>query len=58
MPAIAVGVLAVVGGIFAMQRRRWGWALVGSMAAAVIFHVLGIASIVLVAVSKNEFADR
>jgi hypothetical protein len=58
LPAIAVGGLAVAGGVFALQRKRWGWALAGSIAAAVIFHLLGIAAIVLIAVSKDEFTDE
>lgn len=51
-----LGVLAVVGGIHALQRKKWGWALTGSIAALLPICVLvGIAAIILTAQSKNEF---
>jgi hypothetical protein len=55
IPLLAVPALALVGGIYAVQRRSWGWALAGSIAAALLSNVLGVASIILVAVSKGEF---
>ena len=57
LPFLAIGVVAIVGGIYATQRRQWGWALAGSICAAIISNVVGIAAIVLIAVSKGEFAD-
>jgi hypothetical protein len=57
IPVLAVPALALIGGVYAVQRRSWGWALAGSIAAALMSNVLGVASIVLVAVSKNEFRD-
>jgi hypothetical protein len=48
--------LAIAGGIFAIQRKRWGWALAGSIAAAINPLPLGIVAIVLVILSKNEFS--
>jgi len=57
VPLIAGAVLALVGGIFAVQRKMWGWALAGSIAAALLSNVLGVASIVLAAVSKPEFPN-
>jgi len=48
------GVLAIVGGIYALQRRKWGLALAGSIAA--LFPILlGIVSITFIARSKKEF---
>lgn len=55
IPLLAVPALALVGGIYAVQRRSWGWALAGSIATALLSNVLGVASIILVAVSKSEF---
>ena len=55
MPAITIAALAIVGGIFAIQRRRWRWSLAGSIAAAMLPIPLGIAAIVLLVLSKNEF---
>ena len=55
VPAIIIASLAIIGGIFAVQRKKWGWALAGSIAAAISPIPLGIAAIILLAVSKNEF---
>ncbi len=55
--ALVAAVLGIVGGIFAIQRKRWGWALAGAIAGCITFLPLGIASIVLVAMGKQEF-DR
>ena len=57
VPLILSGILIIIGGIFAVQRRQWGWALAGSIASACVSHVLGIVSIILIAISKREF-DR
>ncbi len=53
---LIVAVLALIGGIFAVQRKQWGWALAGSIAAIFSLIILGIPAIILVAISKNEFA--
>jgi hypothetical protein len=55
IPFFALAVLAVVGGAFALQRRNWGLALAGSIAALIISFVLGATSIVFTVLSKNEF---
>jgi len=54
-PTAIVGILALVGGIYAVQRKKWGWALTGSIAAILIFLPLGIVATILAAMSKNEF---
>jgi hypothetical protein len=56
VPLIALGVLSIFGGICELQRRMWGWALAGSIAAACVSTAFGIASIVLTSISKREFA--
>ena len=45
------GLLAIAGGISSLKRRRWLLALIGVIPAG-----LGIASVILMVVSKNEFA--
>jgi len=55
VPAIIIAVLAIIGGIFAIQRRKWRGALAGSIAAAISPIPLGIAAIVLLILSKKEF---
>jgi hypothetical protein len=55
IPVLVIGVLSVVGGMYALQRRNWGWVLAGSIASALVSHLFGIVAIVLTALSKNEF---
>ena len=55
VPGLAIATLAIVGGVFAIRRRKWGWALAGSIAAALVPFPLGIVAIVLLVLSKNEF---
>ena len=56
-----VSVLALVGGIFALQRKMWGWALAGSIAAVFAsipilrYLPVGIVAIIFIAISKDEF---
>lgn len=55
LPLAIVGILAIVGGIYALQRRNWGLALAGSIAAFFPSWLLGIPAIVLTALSRDEF---
>ena len=48
-------VLAVVGGIFALRRRSWVVALIGSIALIVTSSVAGIAALVLTIMAREEF---
>jgi hypothetical protein len=55
LPFAIVGILAIVGGIYALRKKIWGLALAGSIAAFFPCWILGIAAIVLTALSKKEF---
>lgn len=55
IPLFVIGALAIAGGIYALQRKKWGWALTGSIAALFPSRLLGIAAIILTVLSKNEF---
>jgi len=55
VPLVILAVLAGVGGIFAIKRKVWGMALVGSIAAFLCCFLLGVISVILTAVSQNEF---
>jgi len=57
IPIIILGIIAIVGGIYALRRKVWGLALAGSICA--LFwpgFILGILAIIFVAMGKNEFA--
>ncbi len=55
IPALIIGSLAIAGGVLAVRRKKWGWALAGSIAAALVPVALGIVAIVLLVLSRNEF---
>ncbi len=48
-------VFPIVGGVFALQRKKWGWALAGSIIAILGVFPLGVASTIFVAMAKDEF---
>jgi hypothetical protein len=57
---LVLGIVAIIGGVFAINRRVWGLALAGAICA--LFPpqvaVLGILSIIFVALSKSEFSKK
>jgi hypothetical protein len=50
-----VGILAIIGGIYSLQRKNWGMVLTGSIATLLPCRLFGIAAIVLAVLSKDEF---
>jgi hypothetical protein len=48
-------VFPIIGGIYALQRRKWGWALAGSIVNIVGTAILGILSTIFIALAKDEF---
>ena len=53
--SIIIGILALIGGVLAMRRKKWGWSLAGSIAGTLSVLPLGIPAIILIALSKDEF---
>ena len=53
--SIVIGIVAVIGGILAMRRKRWKWALTGAIAGALSLLPLGIPAVILIAISRDEF---
>ena len=49
------GVLAILGGIAAFNRRRWGLAIAGSIAAVFGFFPVGIAAVIYTILAEPEF---
>jgi hypothetical protein len=46
--------LAVIGGIYALKRKRWRWALAGAI-CSIIFPFFGIPAVILLVKSKGDF---
>jgi len=51
-------VLPIIGGIFALQRKKWGWALAGSVTAILGMFPLGVASTILISLARDEFEPK
>ena len=49
------GVIAIMGGIAAVKRRRWGMALAGSIAAIFAFLPVGIVAVIVTVLAEPEF---
>jgi hypothetical protein len=53
--SVILGIVAIVGGIYAFRREKFGWALAGGICALLSFWPLGIPALVLISLSKDEF---
>jgi len=52
---IAIGVVALIAGIFTLRRKSWGFALAGAILALFPIIPLGVLAIIFVAMGKSEF---
>ena len=52
---LALGIIALIGGIFALRRKIWGLALTGAIFALFPVIPLGVVAIIFIALAKNEF---
>jgi hypothetical protein len=50
-----VGVMAIVGGVFALRKKNWGVALAGAIAGVITFFPCGIPALIFTALAKPEF---
>ena len=58
VPMFICGVLAIIGGIFAVQRKKYGMALTGAIAALFPGWIFGLGAIVFTAISRDEFGTE
>ena len=49
-----IAILPIVGGIYALRRKKWWLALAGSI-VSLVFFVLGILAFIFILYSKDEF---
>jgi hypothetical protein len=52
---VAAGVLAIVGGVFALKKKYWGWSLAGAIAGTMTFWLCGIPALVFICLGKSEY---
>jgi len=55
-PLIVVGIIALIGGIYTLRRKAWGFALTGAILACFCFPPLGVLAIIFVVMGRREFA--
>ena len=55
-PLIGIGIVALIGGIYTMKRKVWGFALTGAILALFPIIPLGVLAIIFVSMGKKEFA--
>ena len=51
----AVGLFAIVSGVFSLKRINWGLALAGTIASTITFFPCGIPAIIIISFAQNEF---
>ncbi len=55
---LILGILAIVGGAFALTKKYWGLALAASIASIFTFFPCGVAAVVMIALAKPEFRQN
>jgi len=56
IPSLIFGIIAIVGGIYALRRELWGLALAGAICALFgPWVILGLLAIIFVSLGKGEF---
>ena len=53
---IGIGIIALIGGIFALKRQIWGLALAGSILSIICMPPLGVLAVIFLSMGKREFA--
>jgi len=52
---LVFGLPSLIGGIYAVQRKNWVIALIGSIASFLTWAIIGLIPLILVILSKDEF---
>ena len=52
------GLIAIFGGVAALNRRRWGLAVAGSIAAVFGFFPVGVLAVIFTILAEPEFRPR
>ena len=56
VPLVVMGIVSIIGGVYALKRRLWGFALAGAICSIMAGNLLyGTLAIVFISVSKSEF---
>jgi hypothetical protein len=50
-----IDIVAILGGVFAIQKRHWRWALAGGICAIIASRIMGVIALVFIAISRKDF---
>jgi hypothetical protein len=48
-------ILAIIGGVFALKMKNWGWSLAGAISATLTFFPCGVAALILISKSQAAY---
>ncbi|MCL1885321.1 MAG: hypothetical protein FWF98_00930 [Dehalococcoidia bacterium] len=51
-------IISIIGGVFAIQRKKWGWALAGSICAILCSTITGVLALIFIVMGKKEFSAQ
>jgi hypothetical protein len=51
-----IGIAAIIGGVYALQRRIWAFALAGSILSCMVFPIFGLPAIIITVIARDEFS--
>jgi hypothetical protein len=52
---VLVSILAIIGGVYGIKKKNWGFALAGSIAGVIAFFPCGVVAVIFTAMGKPEF---
>jgi hypothetical protein len=52
---VFVGIISIIGGVYALQRRIWILAFIGALASCIVFPVFGIPALIITSLAREEF---
>ena len=55
---IITAIISIIGGIFALQRRHYGFAVVGAVAGVISLGILALIALFILIISKDEFKKQ
>ncbi len=58
IPRIILGMVAILGGVYAVEKRKWRLALAGAICSLICVFFLGILAIIFVAMGRGEFGPK
>jgi hypothetical protein len=55
IPMLIISILAIISGVFAINKKNWGLALTGAICSIIPSQVIGVIAVILIVMSKKEF---